>query len=231
MPERAAAALVLLVLALSGCAHQSRQPLLKLKTLTDKLAGSYDNSAQVTQDLERGVASPHLGLSLQITAAHAVAISDTMFYVRESVAADPRRVLSQRLWKLSEDNKHHRIMQTMYVFKEPRRWLQASDQPELLLSLTLDDVEELQGCDLVWNETEGLLRAVAAKGGCRPSALTEGMLLEQRVAIQDHELSLGESEVAADGTITAPALFDGDVDFYRFVRHGTPPKPLPGSAP
>src|SRR5271155_937176 len=181
----APAALLLAALLLPGCAHHGRRPPpLQLKTLTAKLPGTYDNSAQVADDLARGVASPHLALQLLVAPAHALAISDTMYYVRESIANDPRRVLSQRLWKLTADTRKQRIVQSMFVFKDPRRWQQAAEEPELPLSLTLDDLEQLQGCDLLWTETEGLLRAVATEGNCRPAALKEGMLLEQRVTIK-----------------------------------------------
>lgn len=227
-------ALALSGLLLGGCAHDRRRAPLQLKTLNEKLAGTYDNSAQVAQDVAHGLAAPHLALVLLVAPAHALAISDTMFYVRESVAGDRRRVLSQRLWKLTADPKRQRIVQSMYVFKDPQRWLQVADEPELLLSLTLDDLEELKGCDLAWSETDGLLRAVAAEANCRPAVLKEGMLLEQRVTIEGDELALGEAEVGADGKVAAPALFDSDVDFYRFVRRAaaahsdaTPDAPKP----
>jgi hypothetical protein len=225
------AVLALAALVLPGCAHQGRRPPLQLKTLNDKLPGTYDNSAQVAQDLAHGVASPHLALLLLVAPAHALAISDTMYYVRESVAGDPRRVLSQRLWKLTADSKKQRIVQSMYVFKEPRRWLQVAEQPELLLSLTLDDLEPLPGCDLTWTETDGLLRAVSAEGSCRPAALKEGMLLEQRLTIKGDELALGEAEVRADGKIAAAALFDSDVDFYRFERRAAASRAADSQAP
>jgi hypothetical protein len=225
MPDRAGVlccvVLALTALGLPGCAHQSRRPPLTLKALVDKLSGTYDNSAQVAQDVARGVASPHLALVLRVAPAHALMLSDSVFYVRESVVGDPRRVLSQRLWKLTADTKRQRIVQSMYVFKDPLRWMQSADQPEMLISLTPDDLEQLQGCDLVWAETDGLLRAVAAAANCRPEALKEGMLLEQRVTIQGDELSLGEAEVGADGKVAAPALFDSDVDFYRFARRAS----------
>jgi hypothetical protein len=205
-------------LALAGCAGHDRRPPLKLETLAARLPGTYDNAAQVAQDLTHGAASPHLALTLRVAPAPAFVVSNNAYYVRETIAADPRRVLSQRLWTLSEDPKHQRILQTMYVFKEPGRWARAVEEPEMLVSLTPDDLEPLQGCELAWTETDGLLRAVAATDHCRPEALKEGMLLEQRVTIRGDELSLGEAEVGADGKVAGPALFDSDVDFYRFVR-------------
>jgi len=223
--------LALAGLGLAGCADQGRRAPLQLKTLAARLPGTYDNAAQVAQDLAHGAASPHLALTLRVAPAPAFVVSNTAYYVRESVAADPRRVLSQRLWTLSEDPKHKRILQTMYVFKEPGRWTRAVEQPEMLVSLTPDDLEPLQGCDLAWTETDGLLRAVAATDHCRPEALKEGMLLEQRVTIQGDELSLGEAEVRADGKVATPALFDSDVDFYRFVRRASASPPEPATAP
>lgn len=234
MPELARVLLPGLIalagLALAGCAGHDRRPPLQLKTLADRLPGTYDNSAQVAQDLARGAASPHLALTLRVAPAHALVISDNAYYVRESVTADPRRVLSQRLWTLTEDPKHGRVLQTLYVFKDPVRWARAVEEPEMLVALTLDDLEPLQGCELAWSETDGLLRAVAAAGHCRPEALKEGMLLEQRMTIEGNELSLGEAEVGADGAVAAPALFDTDVDFYRFVRRASAASPVPASA-
>ena len=140
-------------------------------------------------------------------------------------------MLSQRIWRLTADPKKQRIVQSMYVFKDPMRWLRAADDPQLLISLTPEDLELLQGCELAWTETDGLLRAVGTAGTCRPEALKEGMLLEQRLAIKDDELSLGAAQVGADGKVTAAALFDSDVDFYRFVRRASAPHAEPDSAP
>jgi hypothetical protein len=208
----------LVALAAPDRAIARGQPPLRLATLAAGLPGTYDNSEQVAQDLAHGVASPHLALVLRIAPAHALMISDTMYYVRESVADDPRRVLSQRMWKLTADPKRQGVVQSIYVFKDPRRWAAAAEQPELLISLTADDLEPLPGCDLLWTQTGELLRAVATAKECRSEALKEGMLLEQRLTLQGNELSLGAAEVTADGRIAAPALFDSDVDFYRFTR-------------
>jgi len=207
--------------ALTGCAGHDRRAPLQLKTLTERLPGTYDNAAQVAQEVARGAANPHLALTLRVAPAHAITVSDNLYYVRETIAADPRRVLSQRLWTLSEDPKHGRILQSLYVFKDPLRWARAAEDPEMLVALTPDDLEPLQGCELAWTETDGLLRAVAAGEHCRPEALKEGMLLEQRMTLHGDELSLGEAEVGADGKVAAPALFDADVDFYRFVRRSS----------
>jgi hypothetical protein len=217
--------------AIPGCAHNNVRPALKLQALADKLTGTYDNSAQVASDLARGVASPHLAVRLSVAPAHALVISDTAYYVRESVLADPRRVLSQRIWKLTADPKKQRVVQSLFVFKDPMRWIGAADDPQLLISLTPDDLEPLPGCDLAWTLTDGLLRAVAVSDSCRPEALKEGMLLEQRLAIDGDELALGEAQVGADGKVAAAALFDSDVDFYRFQRRASAPHAEAGSTP
>jgi hypothetical protein len=235
MPERASrvlpAFMALAALVLPGCAHKNVRPPVQLKALTDKLTGTYDNTAQVARDLARGVATPHLAVQLLVAPAHALVISDSVYYVRESVVGDPRRVLSQRIWKLTADPKKQRIVQSMFVFKDPVRWSGAAGDPQLLLSLTPDDLEPLQGCDLAWTETDGLLRAAAVSDSCRPEALKEGMLLEQRLAIDGDELALGEAEVGADGKVAAAALFDSDVDFYRFQRRASASHGESGSTP
>ena len=66
---------------------------------------------------------------------------------------------------------------------------------------------------------------------CRPEALKEGMLLEQRLAINGDELALGEAQVGADGKVAAAALFDTDVDFYRFQRRASASHAESGSTP
>lgn len=216
-------------LGLSGCAHQQSKPKqVPFEELQARLAGRYDNAAQARSDAQAGVADPHSALDLLIAPARAALIGPATFYVRQTAADDPRRVLSQRIWVLGrtkelakdKDKKIHPeyIEQHIYVFKEPQRWANVADEPELLQSLEPEDLRQLSGCELLWSKDDSGFEAHRKSQSCDPGSHSQGLLLEQRIELRDNQLAVVDQQVGPDGLL---ALSGSQEDpFYRFVRRG-----------
>lgn len=228
-PALALAIAALGALALSGCAHeQSKRTQVPFEELQGRLAGRYDNTAQARSDLQSGVPDGHSALDLLIVPAHAAMIGPATYYVRQTAADDPRRVLSQRIWVLGhtkdlgkdKDKKAHPeyIEQHIYVFKEPQRWVNVGNDPELLQSLEPEDLRQLAGCELLWSKDDSGFEAHRKSESCDPGSHSQGMLLEQRIQLRENKLELVEQQVGPDGLV---ALSGSQEDpFYRFVRRG-----------
>jgi hypothetical protein len=92
-------------------------------------------------------------------------------FARETVADDPRRVLSQRIWIIERD-KQNQIVQKVYGFREPQRWVHAGDDPLLMQSLLPDDISQLVGCELNWVKTN-----TGFRGGGDRASLSARLLL------------------------------------------------------
>lgn len=197
MARAASASFVLLasLVALSGCAASSqRRAQTDLQQLQAQLPGSYDSTRAAE------AANP---VSLQIQSVGAQLIGDAVFYVRETPTDNPRLVLAQRIWTLSLDQSGQ-IVQHVFVFKDPRRWVGAADNPELLMSMLPQDLRELQGCGLIWQHPQPASSAFEAHGtagACHPGAADQGQWIAQQARLEGRQLTLTERRVGADGAL------------------------------
>ncbi|MFI4868965.1 MAG: chromophore lyase CpcT/CpeT [Steroidobacterales bacterium] len=198
----------LTALALAGCTTEATKRQADFDKLIQKLPGQYDNLAQAQGD----ASGAHAALALLIRPVNALTVGRIVFFVRETAADDPRRVLSQHIWTFEIDKKN-RLVQTIYAFKEPRRWLHAAEDPYVIQSVLPDDLSALTGCELTWTKSGEDFRAATEPDTCKESAGAEGSLMEQSAELRDSELVLNERLSGGggpDGTESASS--------YRFQR-------------
>jgi hypothetical protein len=200
--------------ALAGCASEAAHRRSELAELMRRLPGEYANHSHP----QANVAAPEVGVDLLIAPMRSTVFGDNSFYVRESVADDPRRVLGQRIW-LFALNKDGQILQVIYLFKEPQRWLEAVDNPELLLALIPGDLSALSSCTLIWTKTGTEFDGSTKSKSCEPGKKAEGSLVEQAMVLNGDELDITERQTGADGRLLASP---DAAALYRFERHGGP---------
>src|SRR5579864_8991712 len=126
---RMAIAVVMGGLALAGCASTQEKPDATLQEVVMMFPGHYDNTAQVDADIAHGVQPPHEALVLDIVPIEAIMIGENVFYVQESVAGDPKRVLGQKVVMFGVVKKD--VVQTDYSLAEPHRWRNGQLNPDL----------------------------------------------------------------------------------------------------
>jgi hypothetical protein len=143
--------------AMSACTMQSDVRKAEMNELSMVLPGRYTNPKQVLLILN--VFSPML--------------SGTVLYVRESDAADPRRVYTERIWNLDVSGSNH-IVAAAYAFDQPDRWRDGAENPELFRSLMQQDLRPLPGCELIWEKTAHGYAATSASPRCPQSWRLEG---------------------------------------------------------
>ncbi|HWW21910.1 MAG TPA: CpcT/CpeT family chromophore lyase [Steroidobacteraceae bacterium] len=175
------------------------------------LPGDYDNLAQ-TQDEKD---AQHTAVVLSIKPLNLQALGRLVLLARETAANDKRRVLAQRIWTLERDKEHH-IVQRVYLFKEPQRWSQSIDNPEVLQALLPDDLQQLFGCELLWTRTDSGFSGSIRPNACRPAAEHEGMLVETSAELKGDDLLLSEQQ-AGTGRLSAQT---DPASSYRFQRRG-----------
>jgi hypothetical protein len=205
--------------------------------LQARLPGRYDNVAQARAEARSGSGVTLPAIDLLIMPANAALIGKATFYVRETAAGDPQRVLSQYIWVFGRavevhpkgekapkpvdkdgKEKEEHLEQHIYLFKEPHRWLQVGEQPELLEALLPSDLDRLTGCDLLWTTKESGFVAERRSTTCSPALKSEGQQLEQKIELKDNNLAMFEQQITADGLVDAPAS-PSDPE-YRFTRRG-----------
>jgi hypothetical protein len=204
-------ALVLVSSALS--AESKKKEEAEFLELLHALPGDYDNLTQT--EAENG-AQQRAAVVLSIKPLEVQSLGRLVLLARETAANDKRRVLEQRIWTLERD-KEHRIVQRVFIFKEPQRWVQAVDDPDVLQALLPDDVQQLSGCELVWTKTASGFSATTRPNACRPAAEHEGMLVETAAQIDGDDLIMTEQQAGTGGRL--PAQVD-PASAYHFQRRG-----------
>ena len=176
------------------------------------LPGEYDNLTQ-TEDEH---STQHAAVVLTIKPLELQLLGRLVLLARETAANDKRRLLAQRIWTLERD-KEHNIVQHVYIFKEPQRWVQSIDDPEVLQALLPDDLQELRGCALLWLKTATGFSGATRPNACRPASEHEGMLVETSAQIQGDELIVTEQQAGAGGRLPAQA---DPASAYHYQRRG-----------
>jgi hypothetical protein len=212
---RALLALAASLLALGGCTAQRDLRKVELAELVGWLPGQYDNKEQVARDAQNGKPL-HTALALALLRIDAPYVGDHVFYSQEMAADDPRRVTAQRVlaFDVADDAK---IVQRTYLLNEPARWRDGQLDPDLFKSLTLPDVKNLAGCELVWTKSGERFTGANNRQTCRTSSrLTgESVLTEMRAELGPAELFLGERAYSLSGE---PVGADAEQALYRFQK-------------
>src|SRR5882757_6727596 len=127
---------------LAGCAGSKEpKPDVELQGLIQMYRGHYDNTAQVQSEIAKGVQTPHETLALDIVPIEAVMLGENVFYVQESIAGDPKRVLGQKVVMFGVVKK--KIVQTDFALAEPHRWRNGQYNPDLFKGIMTQDARRL----------------------------------------------------------------------------------------
>jgi len=151
-------------------------------------------------------ASAPSAVRLAITPFIAQAVGDHLYFVRQTAADNEHLVLAERIWMLTLD-KQGRLIQQMFAFKDPRRWLGAAEHRDLLLGMLPEDLTPLSGCELVWARTPSGFAAepMRTPDPCEPGASVQGQWLERELRLEGGQLALNERQVGSDGALAARA--------------------------
>ena len=208
------AAAVVLVMAAPASQGESKKKKdeAEFNELLHSLTGEYDNLAQADDDHT----GQHAAVTLTIKPLNLQALGRLVLLARETAANDKRRILTQRIWTL-ERNKESQIVQQVYVFKEPQRWVRSVDDPLILEALVPEDLQQLAGCEVVWIKTDTGFSGANRPRACRPASEHEGMLVETSAELSGEDLTLTEQQAGPGGRL--PAQLDS-ASSYHFQRRG-----------
>jgi CpeT/CpcT family (DUF1001) len=201
---------------LAGCASHEPSPDIELQELVQMFPGHYDNTAQAQADIAKGVQSPHEALALDIVPIDAVMIGENVFYVQESIAGDPKRVLGQKIVMFGVVKK--KIVQTDFALAEPYRWRNGQFNPDLFKAIMTQDVRSTKGCSLRWKRTDsGNLEGSNDPKTCHSRAGGAGGIaaIESRAELGPIEYSTAELAFDKPGHLAAGRP---DEPFYRFRK-------------
>jgi hypothetical protein len=202
-------------LGLAGCASQEEKPDVALQELILMFPGHYDNTAQVQSDIAQGIKPPHEALALDIVPIEAIMIGEHVFYVQETVAGDPNRVLGQKVVVFGVVKKE--IVQTDFSVAEPHRWRNGHLNPDLFKGMMTQDVRSTKGCSLRWKRSEGKFVGANDPKACHARAGGAGAVaqIESRAELGPVEYATAELAFDRPGHL---AQGRQDEPFYRFSK-------------
>ena len=199
----------------SGAARRGQSDLAELQR---ELPGTYTSSATGSGPQ----ASSAVTLSIQPISAQL--IGDAVYFVRETPSDNPRLVLAQGIWTLAlqgpqrrrgaggaggqggqggahaDADRAERIIEHRFLFKDPRRWVGAADNPDLLLSMLPEDLRALSGCDLIWQRTPMGFETNTVHS-CDPGSSAQGQWFDQHAQLVGARLTLTQRLTDADGVL------------------------------
>lgn len=233
--------LMAIAACLTGCAAMKKghQRDVDFARFVRWLPGSYDNSAQAKADLQNGVRPPHDAVELAVIPLESLAVGQNSFYVQETVADNPLRILSQRVLVFTETDKG--IEESVNALTEPMRWRDGQHDPDMFQGMTKRDLKPTPGCELLWNRAEKEVpkdapkptkeeakkaaeeaqRFVGKSDPKRCEATSHAVMglvqVEYRGELSANEFFLAELQYDTDGHLI---LGSRDEPFYRFRRIG-----------
>jgi CpeT/CpcT family (DUF1001) len=185
-------------------------PEVELQELVSMLPGHYDNTAQVQSDVANGVQPPHEAVALDIVPIDAIMIGQNVFYVQESIAGDPRRILGQKLMVFGVAKKE--IVQTDYSLAEPYRWRDGQRDPDMFKGLVTQDVRVLKGCSLRWKRSGAGFAGANEPKNCHARGYAA---IEARAELGPEGYATAELAYDKPGHLAMGRMDDS---FYRFRR-------------
>jgi len=225
---------------LTGCA-ENKQHLYEdnLARMAHWLPGTYDNTLQAKQDLQKGVQPAHDPVELAVVPLDSVSVGHNSFYLQETAADDPRRVFSQQVVMFKVTPRG--IVETISDLVEPLRWRDGQRESGIFMGMTPKDLKPINGCELLW-EREGGEPDKAAKKPSKDEAakpfeklrfigkndpkkceqtsrVALGLVnVELRGELTMNEFSIAELQYDSNGQVISG---NKDEPFYRFRKTGS----------
>ena len=169
----------------------------ELSRIAEWLPGTYDNRAQVDEDLARNAVEIHEPVRLVIVPVSAPIIGEQIYYAELSDAMNTRRVTDQRLYSFEKTSDDKGIAHTIYRFKEPDRWAGGTQREDIFKAVVRDDLSAQSGCELKWEFKDEQFIGQSSRTSCK-SAPQSG--LSRKVEIR--------YELGADTLALAEVFFD-----------------------
>jgi len=202
------------MLVANGASAKEPKADVQILELVQMFPGHWDNSAQVQAEVAKG-APPHEALVLDIVPIEAIMLGDNVFYVQESVAGDPNRVLGQKIVMFGVVKG--KIVQTDFALNEPHRWRNGQNNPDLFKGIMIQDVHSIKGCSLRWKRAEsGNFEGENEARTCHNRVVGVGVAaIDLKAELGPTEYATAEQAVDKAGHPMTPPRSD---PFYRFRR-------------
>ena len=114
--------------------------------------GVYDNQEQVYFEDEQDLADTlrHMRVHTVLTPVNLPRFGKHVFYLQQYVNDDPAQISRQRLYVLKPDYERNAVTMQVYSFVAAELLADAHLNPTQLAQLTMDQVQTVPGCEVMW---------------------------------------------------------------------------------
>lgn len=130
--------------------------------------GVYDNQEQVYFEDEQNLAGTlrHSRVHTVLEPVDLPRFGTHVFYLQQYVNDDPAQINRQRLYVLNADYERNAVRMQIYTFDAPELLLDAHLNPTQLAQLTMDQVQRVSGCDVLWRRKANQFLGETQRHGC-----------------------------------------------------------------
>lgn len=164
--SKVTAALFAAILLATGAIAASKLKDGDVEVLSGWFVGVYD-----TAPAKEGV--PSDGHVLAVERVSSPMLGWNVFYVEERNALNIQIAQQLVVFELARDKKS--IVARSYSFKEPQRWENGLERPDIFKSIISDDVMAAGGCEIFWFRQKTTYAGRTQPGQCRLRSRTTGL--------------------------------------------------------
>jgi hypothetical protein len=123
-----------------------------LKQMMTMFTGEFDNFQQVWKEREDKSAEVHEHIHSIFFPVRLPAFGENVFYVKQYMDGDPRKIYRQRMYSFSINKAEQAIQLDIYSFPVDSLFYDSHLNPEKLAKLTPATMTQTQGCAVYWKK-------------------------------------------------------------------------------
>ena len=201
--------LALLVIACDAPREEKAAKPDHLKKLASMMTGSYHSARQAAED------TTYFDISLEMSRIWADSSDGFWIYVEQAVRANKEKPYRQRVYHLVQENDST-FRSELYSLARPSLWVGQYDQPEAFDTLTMTQLQPLEGCDVYLRMHDGAYAGSTFEQDCKNSwgaaayATSEVKLNDSTMTSWDR--GFDTTHVQVWGATAGPYVFDKIAD-------------------
>ncbi len=172
----------LIIWAISGCVPTAQKDTADLSKLVSYLEGSYSSERQSLQD------SSYFHITLDMKRIWPENTDGAWLYVEQTAASSPGRPYRQRIYQVRQTSDTT-FTSSIYSFSDPKPFIGAHLQPEMLNAISADSLKLLQGCDIFLSYVNGVFQGSTKEGQCANAWGEATYATSEVVLYADHMVS------------------------------------------
>jgi hypothetical protein len=178
----------------------------ELSLLKEWFGGEFNNYQQVHKEKEDSIANNliHEHIHSIFKEVEVPALGPNVFFVKQYMDNDPKKIYRQRLYKFSINNEEEAIQLDIYSFNNPSLdsiYASSDKNPMILSSLSTDQVKLSPGCEVFWKKQGDHFIGYMKEKACNFISKRSGkrIFITDSLMLNDREIWIRDEAEDEDG--------------------------------